>query len=236
NLDDSGLSQDYKINFTNQTTGDESIVTVNSKNTFETVLPVGYDYIITFKDVMNHRFSDETKVISTSTSDISAGKNINLDAIDRRDTENDLLFDNNTPSKTTNSTIWIVGDSTVSAFDDEYYYPRYGWGTKIEDYLDGTFDVQNIALSGRSSRSYTADIEYQMLLDGMKDGDFLLIGFGHNDEKQDPERYTNPNGTYLESGSFANSLYENYIKPAQDAGTKVILSTTIVRRPTYSKW
>ena len=43
--------------------------------------------------------------------------------------------------------VWIVGDSTVSAFTDNYYYPRYGWGTQIDKYLDGTFEVKNIALS-----------------------------------------------------------------------------------------
>jgi hypothetical protein len=132
---------------------------------------------------------------------------------------------NNDPSN-----IWIVGDSTVSSFTDSYYYPRYGWGTQIENYLDGSFIIQNIALSGRSSKSYTTDSQYQTLRSGMKIGDYLLVGFGHNDEKAEVERYTNPNGTYLDQGSFANSLYENYIKPAQVAGCKVILCTPIVRR------
>lgn len=131
---------------------------------------------------------------------------------------------------TTTHNIWIVGDSTVSSFTDNYYYPRYGWGTQIENYLDGSFSVQNLALSGRSSKSYISDPEYKTLLDGMKNGDYLLIGFGHNDEKLEEARYTNPNGTYKDQGSFANSLYENYIKKAQEAGCKVILCTPIVRR------
>ncbi|MDR3598642.1 GDSL-type esterase/lipase family protein [Clostridium sp.] len=130
----------------------------------------------------------------------------------------------------TKSSIWIVGDSTVSSFTDKYYYPRYGWGTQIGNYLDGSFTIQNLALSGRSSKSYTANPEYKALLSGMKQGDYLLVGFGHNDEKGEPERYTNPNGTYTDKGSFANSLYENYIKPAQASGCKVILCTPIVRR------
>lgn len=133
-------------------------------------------------------------------------------------------------------TIWIVGDSTVSSFTDNYYYPRYGWGTQIGNYLDDSFTIQNLALSGRSSKSYTADPEYQTLLHGMKNGDFLLVGFGHNDEKAEIERYTNPNGTYLEEGSFANSLYENYVKYANAVGCKVILCTPIVRRTDSGVW
>ena len=46
--------------------------------------------------------------------------------------------------------VWIVGDSTVSAFTDNYYYPRYGWGTQIDKYLDGTFEVQQAIQQIRS--------------------------------------------------------------------------------------
>jgi lysophospholipase L1-like esterase len=141
-----------------------------------------------------------------------------------------------TANTTPTSTIWIVGDSTVSSFTDNYYYPRYGWGTQIGSYLDGSFTIQNLALSGRSSKSYIVEPQYQTLLSGMKSGDFLLVGFGHNDEKAEVERYTNPNGTYLDQGSFANSLYENYILPAQAAGVQVILTTPIVRRTDTGVW
>ncbi len=134
------------------------------------------------------------------------------------------------------STVWIVGDSTVSGFADSYYYPRYGWGTQVEGYLDGSFNVENLALSGRSSKSFTTEPQYQTLLSGMKKGDVLLVGFGHNDEKPEVERYTNPNGSYKEEGTFANSLYENYIKPAQAVGCTVILSTPIVRRTATGTW
>ena len=96
--------------------------------------------------------------------------------------------------------------------------------------------MKNIALSGRSSKRYVNDKEYKELTAGMKQGDYLLIGFGHNDEKAEADRYTDPNGDYKTAGSFANSLYENYIKPAQAAGTTVILCTPIVRRTATAEW
>lgn len=112
------------------------------------------------------------------------------------------------------ATVWTVGDSTVCSFNDNYYYPRYGWGTQLEHYFDSSLTVKNLALSGRSSKSYVQEEQYQTLMQGMKAGDYLFVGFGHNDEKADEGRYTNPNGNYLTEGSFANSLYVNYVKPA----------------------
>ncbi len=103
------------------------------------------------------------------------------------------------------ATAWVIGDSTVSSFSDAYYYPRYGWGTQLEYYFDDTIAVNNLALSGRSSKSFTKEANYSTLMNGMKSGDFLFVGFGHNDEKAEADRYTNPNGDYKTEGSFANS-------------------------------
>ena len=90
------------------------------------------------------------------------------------------------------STLWVVGDSTLSSFDDKYYYPRYGYGTKLGCYLNSKVQVNNLALSGRSSLSFTKEENYKELLAGIKAGDFLIIGFGHNDEKTEAGRYTSP--------------------------------------------
>lgn len=133
-------------------------------------------------------------------------------------------------------TLWVIGDSTVSSFNDKYYYPRFGYGTKLECYLDDCIEVRNIALSGRSSKSYLEEPEYKELITGMKQGDFLLIGFGHNDEKTETERFTSANGTYKEKGTFAASLYENYIKKAENTGCQTILCTPVVRRTATGEW
>ncbi|MCM1321874.1 MAG: rhamnogalacturonan acetylesterase [Prevotella sp.] len=125
--------------------------------------------------------------------------------------------------------VFLVGDSTVSSFNDPYYYPRYGWGTKIGDYLDGV-EIVNYALSGRSSKSFTKEMNYRNLKKEISKGDYLFIAFGHNDEKNETERYTNANGSISDEGSFKNILFEKYIKLANDVKATPILCTPIVRR------
>lgn len=127
-------------------------------------------------------------------------------------------------------TLWVVGDSTAAAFQDSSYYsPRYGWGTQLPLYFQG-IAIQNLAVSGTSSKSYLDTDQYKTLLQSMKSGDYMLIGFGHNDERAEPGRYTNPNGSLSVVGSFQYYLYENYIKAARDRGVTPVLCTPIVRR------
>ncbi len=135
------------------------------------------------------------------------------------------------------TTLFMVGDSTVASFDDNYYYPRYGYGTQMANYLDSTVTVNNLALSGRSSKSYIVEANYQTLVNSIKSGDYLMIGFGHNDEKNDDElRFTNPTGDKEDTTSFKYYLYEYYIKLAQDKGATPILCTPIVRASTSNSY
>ena len=131
------------------------------------------------------------------------------------------------------ATLYLVGDSTVAAFNDPYYYPRYGYGTQIGKYLSPAVTVNNLALSGRSSKSYIDPADngnYAMLMSMLKAGDYLMIGFGHNDEKADPTLYTNPNTDVTDPTSFEYYLYTYYIKPALAVGATPILTTPVVRR------
>lgn len=133
-------------------------------------------------------------------------------------------------------TLWVVGDSTLSEFDDKYYYPRYGYGTRLSLFLNNNIRVNNIALSGRSSKSYTFEPEYERLTKEISEGDFLIIGFGHNDEKTEADRFTSPTGDYTEEGTFANSLFQRYITLARNAKATPILCTPIVRRSHTGNW
>ena len=132
--------------------------------------------------------------------------------------------------------LYLVGDSTVCSFDDDYYYPRYGYGTQIKSYLKDEVNVINLALSGRSSKDYLLREEYSTLSSSIKEGDYLMIGFGHNDEKTEEARYTNPNLGVDEEGSFKKSLYDNYVKLALEKGATPILCSPIVRRSASNEY
>lgn len=127
--------------------------------------------------------------------------------------------------------IYVVGDSTLSSFNDStYYYPRYGYATQLSNYLDDKATVVNLALSGRSSKSFLSESNYQTLKDSIKEGDYLVIGFGHNDEKSDDaSRFTDASKSTDDPTSFKYSLYENYVKLATEKGATPILCSPIVR-------
>lgn len=137
-----------------------------------------------------------------------------------------------------NTTLYVVGDSTACDYskgadtmtDDTYYYPRYGYATQLYNYFSDKVTISNLALSGRSSKSFLEEANYQTLKASIKEGDYLLIGFGHNDEKNDDDtRFTDASKPTTDSTSFKYSLYENYIKLAEDKGATPILCTPIVR-------
>ncbi len=136
---------------------------------------------------------------------------------------------------TAETTVFLVGDSTVCEYTAvkekaSYYYMRNGYGMQLGNYLNDKVTIRNLALSGRSSKSFLSETNYTTLKNEIKAGDYLIIGFGHNDEKFEEARYTDPTLGTTEPTSFKYHLYEYYIKVAQEAGAIPILCTPIVRR------
>ncbi len=134
--------------------------------------------------------------------------------------------------------LFILGDSTSCDYaaeaDMTHYYKRVGFGTKLKDCFD--IDVKNLAMSGRSSKSFLGEDNYKIYLSRLKQGDYVIIAFGHNDEKREPERYTDPIGEKDDEGSFKNCIYVNYILPAIEKNADVILCTPTVRRTNSLQW
>lgn len=54
-----------------------------------------------------------------------------------------------------------------------------GWGQYVGQYL--TVPVVNMAIAGRSARSYSDEGRFTTIIDTVKAGDFVVIEFGHND-------------------------------------------------------
>lgn len=91
-------------------------------------------------------------------------------------------------------TIYLAGDSTVKTYNDNQYIG--GWGQFLDDFLSDEIVVKNAAQGGRSSRSfinegrlYPTGGNYSFkenngepISAGIKEGDFLFIQFGHNDD------------------------------------------------------
>jgi pectinesterase len=122
-------------------------------------------------------------------------------------------------------TIHLVGDSTM-ADKPNLELPERGWGQLFRERVLPTARVENHAVNGRSTKSFIDEGRWRMVLDSLKTGDWVIIQFGHNDQKSaDPTRFTDPNGEYRE-----NLL--GMIRDVEHKGGHPVLATSVVRR----KW
>lgn len=75
--------------------------------------------------------------------------------------------------------------------------PERGWGQMLHMYFKDSLRVENYAQNGRSTRSFIAEGRWDKVIAALKPGDFVIIQFGHNDEKtNDVKRGTAPFGEY----------------------------------------
>lgn len=94
-------------------------------------------------------------------------------------------------------TIWMAGDSTMAnkPIDDEKQ--ERGWGQMLPMMLQGPVKVSNHAVNGKSSKSFIESGLWDKMMAGVKKGDYVIIQFGHNDEKiKSPDRYSAPGSTF----------------------------------------
>ena len=79
-------------------------------------------------------------------------------------------------------TLYIIGDSTVRNGDGRGGNSQWGWGSFIADYFDTTkIRVLNLAIGGRSSRTFITEGRWDKILNDLKKGDYVIMQFGHND-------------------------------------------------------
>lgn len=95
------------------------------------------------------------------------------------------------------TTIYMIGDSTMSVYASTLA-PRMGWGQPFGTYFNAACaTVVDKALSGRSSKSFMDEGAWTPVKNALQAGDYVLIQFGHNDEKNaEPTLFTDPQTTY----------------------------------------
>src|SRR5436190_18385443 len=78
--------------------------------------------------------------------------------------------------------LYIIGDSTVRNGDGTGRNNQWGWGTVIDSHFDTTkISVRNLAIGGRSSRTFITDGRWDKILETLHEGDFVIMQFGHYD-------------------------------------------------------
>jgi rhamnogalacturonan acetylesterase len=76
----------------------------------------------------------------------------------------------------------LIGDSTVRNGHGRGDQNQWGWGAPIADLFDpAKINVVNRAIGGLSSHSYISGGHWDLALEIIKPGDFVLIQWGHND-------------------------------------------------------
>jgi DNA sulfur modification protein DndE len=120
-------------------------------------------------------------------------------------------------------TIFLIGDSTCANKPLENN-PERGWGQLLPNFFTSDVEIQNHAVNGRSTKSFINEHRWDTVMSRLKPGDFVMIQFGHNDEKIDK----------IEVGAPAHTVYkENLIRFINDVRSKggtPVLITPVMRR------
>ncbi|MBE6340862.1 MAG: rhamnogalacturonan acetylesterase [Bacteroidales bacterium] len=120
---------------------------------------------------------------------------------------------------TTAVTLFLCGNSTVVDQENE---PWASWGQPIVRWFDENVCIANYAESGERTTSFMASKRLDKALSMAKAGDYFLIEFGHNDEK---DRGAGSGAWY----NFSHNL-KTFIDRIKAKGCTPILITPTARR------
>lgn len=118
--------------------------------------------------------------------------------------------------------LFIAGDSTAAQKSGEAK-PETGWGEKFSCFLSSEIEVRNYAQNGRSTKSFITEKRLDQIAKEIGPGDFLLIQFGHNDQKIDT-----PIGT-MAYGDYPENL-ARFVEVARTKNAHPLLLTSVTRR------
>lgn len=117
--------------------------------------------------------------------------------------------------------LWLIGDSTM-ANKDVKAYPETGWGMPFANFFDSTVVVDNRAKNGRSTQSFIDEGLWKPVVENLKEGDYVFIQFGHNDEVPTKKTYTTEE-------QFKTNLIR-YVNETRAKKAFAVLITPVARR------
>ncbi len=121
-------------------------------------------------------------------------------------------------------TVFMIGDSTMANKPLDKENQERGWGQMLPIYFEGPIKVDNHAVNGRSSKSFIDEGRWEKVREQIRPGDYVIIQFGHNDEKaKSPDRYTVPGSTF-------DANLKKFVNETREKGGTPILMNSIVRR------
>jgi lysophospholipase L1-like esterase len=118
-------------------------------------------------------------------------------------------------------TVWMIGDSTMSIKEIKAY-PETGWGMPFSIFFDSTVTVDNRAKNGRSTRTFIEEGLWKPVVDNLREGDYVFIQFGHNDEVSTKKSFTTEE-------EFKNNL-ARYVTETRAKKAIPVLLTPVARR------
>lgn len=120
-------------------------------------------------------------------------------------------------------TLFLIGDSTMADKDESNGKLERGWGMALPCYFNDELRVENHAVNGRSSKSFIDEGRWDVVVHRIKPGDYVVIQFGHNDEKPQAERHTDPGSTF-------DYNLARFIRETREAGGIPVVMNAVVRR------
>ena len=127
------------------------------------------------------------------------------------------------PAETRALSVFVAGDSTASVYDTGEG-PRAGWGQALSAFSTDGARIVDYAQSGASTKSYIDAGLLDRILKEIEPGDYLLVSFGHNDEKTD-----DPNRGTLAWSTYQQNLAK-FVDGARAKGAYPVLVTPVERR------
>lgn len=116
-------------------------------------------------------------------------------------------------------TVFLIGDSTVT---DQQIEPWAAWGQMLPSFFGPTVAIANHAESGETIKSFVGERRWEKVLSLLRGGDYVLMQFGHNDQKLNAE--------HTDAATSFKDYLRRFITETRTKGAFPVLVTSMERR------